>query len=455
VFALGIAACGSPAGGPADIDSGYGGNGSNDGNDTGGGILSSAKAITVFTLGGVSGKIIGTDIRVKGVSLYVDATLRNFKSLTPDGITHTSASVSPGVDAARDFTKPVTYTVTAQDGTTATYTVRVTQAPLPGDTDIGDYLTAASGLYDGTPGDPIPLPVAINLADPGWADLLSAIQSAGKYVALDLSACTPAAAEFDPGAANPGEKWIVSLVLPDGATGVKAGDYDDTKPFDVTDTRAFRYFKALTRVAGAGITDIGANAFRHCKTLTTASFPAVKTIGERAFNGCEALTAADFPAAETIGEYAFINCDALITADFPAAAAIGEAAFRHCDVLSTVDLPKAATIGESAFQYCDALTTVSLPEAETIGGYAFQNCTSLTTVILPAVTAIGNNAFYNNIALTAVSLPEAETIGDDAFYKCTALTMVDLPKAETIGAYAFESTGAQALAVYLSILPLI
>jgi hypothetical protein len=40
-------------------------------------------------------------------------------------ITHTGASVSPDNDVAQDFTSPVTYTVTAADGSTAEYTVTV------------------------------------------------------------------------------------------------------------------------------------------------------------------------------------------------------------------------------------------------------------------------------------------------------------------------------------------
>lgn len=50
----------------------------------------------------------------------------NIKALTPSIVISTGAKVSPASDVATDFTKPVTYTLTAEDGTTRTYVVTVT-----------------------------------------------------------------------------------------------------------------------------------------------------------------------------------------------------------------------------------------------------------------------------------------------------------------------------------------
>jgi hypothetical protein len=49
----------------------------------------------------------------------------NLASLTP-AIVHTGASISPASGVAQDFTSPVTYTVTAEDGTKKAYAVTVT-----------------------------------------------------------------------------------------------------------------------------------------------------------------------------------------------------------------------------------------------------------------------------------------------------------------------------------------
>ncbi|MFT3839464.1 MAG: hypothetical protein QM723_20945 [Myxococcaceae bacterium] len=80
---------------------------------------SSSKEITSFTINGVSGGINGTSI---SLTLPVGT---NAASLTPQ-IAHTGASINPPSGAAHDFTNPVTYTVTAADGSTRDYQVSVT-----------------------------------------------------------------------------------------------------------------------------------------------------------------------------------------------------------------------------------------------------------------------------------------------------------------------------------------
>lgn len=79
---------------------------------------SSAKEITRFTLAGVDGAINGT-----GISLALPAGT-NVTRLVP-AIVHTGASISPAGGVAADFTSPVSYTVTAADGSTRTYVVTV------------------------------------------------------------------------------------------------------------------------------------------------------------------------------------------------------------------------------------------------------------------------------------------------------------------------------------------
>jgi hypothetical protein len=259
---------------------------------------------------------------------------------------------------------------------------------------------AASPAGTGT--DPVILPVKINLADPdgdGWADLLSAISDGGKYVALDLSESTMIGTEFDPRPRAPGagESLVVSLVLPDAAAGIKAGD-----PGDV----AFKRFSALKEVHAASVTDISGAAFANCGALTTVSFP----------------------EAASIGNFAFANCG-LIAAAFPGATGIGDGAFYACGALIAVSFPRATGVGDGAFYACGALTTVSFPEVTNIGGDAFAFCAALTTAAFPRVTGIGNFAFEGCAALTTASFPEAVNIGHIVFsgIGSTALT-VTLPR---------------------------
>jgi hypothetical protein len=319
-----------------------------------------------------------------------------------------------------------------------------------------------------TPNNPVFLPV--NLETGNWPALLSVIQTAGKYVALDISAGAMMGVgtdtEFDPGTADTGKRFIVSLVLPDAALSIKAGSASPDIP-------SFIYFTALREVTGAKIETIGVFAFIHCTSLTTLDFPAAVTIDNYVFYGCTSLTTLDLPAAKTIGFEAFRYSTGLITINLPVVETIGNEAFQGCTSLSEMNLPASLTsIGRNPFMYCVNLTTitvnsgnqhfkaqndmllnkagttliaypgasgaVTVPGITSIGEYAFAGCTSLTTLNLPAAKTLGEGAFGECTALQTVSLPAAETIGEYAFAVCTGLTTLNLPAAKTIGGMAFS-----------------
>jgi hypothetical protein len=303
-----------------------------------------------------------------------------------------------------------------------------TETPVSGDTtvyakwfsagNIADYLNGQSGGAD--PGDPVLLAVNLDLAA-DWESLLSTIDSSGKYVSLDLSACAMDGTEFDPGTATGADK-ITALVLPGTAKSVQAGNYDDA---------AFKAFTGLASISGAGVEIVGNFAFRDCTSLTTVSLPVAQTIGYYAFFGCTDLTTVSLPVAQGIGNSAFDGCTGLTTVSLPVAQGIGDSAFDGCTGLTTVSLSVAQTIGFQAFYDCTDLTTVSLPAAQTIGDWAFRGCTSLTEVSLPMAQTIGDLAFYNCTDLTAVSLPAAQTIGDWAFILCPNLITITVDPANT------------------------
>jgi hypothetical protein len=305
-------------------------------------------------------------------------------SLTPTITLSPGASIDPPSSTAQNFTNPVTYTVTAADGTPATWTVTVTRrATLISIAEVTAYLAAATGSYTASP-----LPVTLDNLSTYWGDLCATIT---KYVDLDLSTCTMSGTEFDPVASSAsGKDKIVSLTLPKNAISLKAGS---------SALPTFYYFTALKSVTGENIQNIGDYSFRNSSTLKTVSFLKAETIGNDAFYDT-ALETADFPLAVSVGNDAFYNT-----------------------ALKAVNLPKAETIGSYAF-YNTALKTADFPLAETIGDCAFLGCT----------------------ALKAVNLPKAETIGSYAFGYCTALEEVNLPKAKTISS-AFAYTGDTALSI--------
>ena len=84
-------------------------------------IESSDKEIIFFEISNIKG-IINADAKTVHLNLSnsVDIT-----SLSPTVLVSQKATVSPASGVVQDFTNPVIYTVTAEDGSTATYTVSV------------------------------------------------------------------------------------------------------------------------------------------------------------------------------------------------------------------------------------------------------------------------------------------------------------------------------------------
>jgi hypothetical protein len=308
-----------------------------------------------------------------------------------------------------------TFTLTALDiggNRSGGVTIKLTPRLIISLAEVADYLNAAPGGASAS--DPVPLPVNIS-KNSEWEFLLDVIQTAGKYIALDLSACSIGGPEFDLRAPSRAQ-YIASLILPNAATSVKAGRY-----FSST----FQDFTSLRSIAGTNVLNIGDYAFSSCNSLETVSFP----------------------VAETIDVYAFSDCSALETVSLPVAVSIGREAFSHCTSLETVSLPVAETIGGAAFSDCTSLETVSLPAAETIGVSAFYACTVLETVNLPAAVTIAHDAFRNCASLRTVNLAAAENIGAFNFYDCPSLRTVNLPVVENIGFAAFSYIGSSALTI--------
>lgn len=85
------------------------------------------KAITLFSLNGISPAVTGV---IDGVNISLIVPLNtNVTALVPTIATSAKATVSPATGIAQNFTNPVSYTVTAEDGSTQTYNVTVVINP--------------------------------------------------------------------------------------------------------------------------------------------------------------------------------------------------------------------------------------------------------------------------------------------------------------------------------------
>ncbi|QHV97897.1 RCC1 domain-containing protein [Spirosoma endbachense] len=92
---------------------------------------SSAKVISGFTFSNITPAVAGT---INSTSRTISATVANGTDLTklvPTITISAKATVSPASGVATNFTNPVTYTVTAEDGTSSMYTVTVELGAAP------------------------------------------------------------------------------------------------------------------------------------------------------------------------------------------------------------------------------------------------------------------------------------------------------------------------------------
>jgi len=198
--------------------------------------------------------------------------------------------------------------------------------------DTGENNTSNPVVNPGdTPDNPIARIENRQLTTANWATLLNEIEADGKYVDLDLSACTrgnqtSGGGLWNDGSFNPdpslptiekGKSKIVSLILPEDATSIPDGTY--YPPTDLGGERYginFRFFSNLKSIKGTNITTIGRNAFNNLGTHSTGAgqgvlanidFPNVTKISGDAFNGCYSLISANIPKVETIEMQAFIH----------------------------------------------------------------------------------------------------------------------------------------------------
>jgi hypothetical protein len=267
-----------------------------------------------------------------------------------------------------------TYTPPASP-TTGTITLTATLTPF--ESEIAALLAS----------QPAPVTLTLDIAlgtmtatDSGWQKLLTVIETAGKEVILDLSACTMIGTTFNPvSSVATGKDKIVSITLPNAATGITAGAFN---------LPTFANFTSLQSVSGANITSVSNYAFQNLTSLKNVNFPKLTSIVAAAFLGCTSLELTSLPAGIT---------------------SIGDSAFEGCTNLALTELPAGiTTIGVQSFFNCTNLALTSLPAGLTsIGGQAFRGCTSLTQVTILATTppTLGTYVFFNTHADLVIRVP--------------------------------------------------
>jgi hypothetical protein len=224
------------------------------------------------------------------------------------------------------------------------------------------------------------------------------VESAGRYVVLDLSACAAPNNTVGNMTVIKDNVYIKSIIFPSTATSIE----DD--------------------------------AFDKCKELTSITIPSsVTSVTEDAFDECTGLTSFTVAAANT----AYTSVDGVLFNKDKTTLIL----YPEGKSGSSYTIPASVTsIGYCAFEDCASLTSVTRPGSVTsIGDLAFCK-TSLTSVTIPdGVTSIGDGAFYKCTNLTSVTIPAGVTVIGDRAFQNNQLTSVILPNSvTTIGAYAFS-----------------
>ncbi|MDR1788546.1 MAG: leucine-rich repeat domain-containing protein [Treponema sp.] len=238
--------------------------------------------------------------------------------------------------------------------------------------------------------NPYTITLTSNNINANWGAINNAVFSAGKYVILDLSACSASGGTIESYSLPSNDDncikdndYLKGLILPDSLKNIGGGAFSDCT--------------GLTSVTtGNSVTSIGGGAFSGCTGLTSVTIGnSVTSIGGGAFSDCTGLTSVTIGNSVTsIGGYAFSGCTGLTSVTIGnSVTSIGDGAFINCIYLANIDIP----------------TSV-----ESIGNQAFGNCASLAAVTVrrfggkPQITSIGSSAFfsrYRNSALTHIYVP--------------------------------------------------
>ena len=311
---------------------------------------------------------------------------------------------------------------------------------------ISDYLAKQKGGRD--PDKAINLVLeSIPLSTDNWFAILDAINTADKFVNLDLFDCIGSDngygecldaynGAFDPqNTREEGKNKIISIILPSAATKIMYAYFP-----------AFQYFINLRSISAPNVSDIGGNVFAGLGNLISVSFPNVTSIGSEAFARCTSLSSITIPASITLVDNPFYGCVSL-------------SSFILTDSgnLSTIESGKILVRNDTELAaYPSAKGNITIPNYITkIGNGAFAGCSGLINVIIPnSVENIGDKAFSGNMSygadmnITAIEIPSSvKSIGNGAFDGNKITSLVIPNSVVSLGNSAFRENPLASLTI--------
>jgi hypothetical protein len=394
----------------------------------------SDKAITAFD---IMSPVIATgfiDEGTKTIAVTIPYSYGTAVTSLIPTIKHTGVSVSPPSDTAQDFTGSVSYTVTAADGSTETYTVMVTVASTSDKAITGFNITspvnATGSINEGAKTIAVAVP---------YGTVLTGLTTAITHTGASINPASGAVQNFTSSvfyivAAEDGSTvtYTVTVTVTSVLNTVEAiTDYLNTAAepvslpvhINLADPSPNGWTGLLDVIAAVNKT---VNLDLSACTMTGTEFDPNYMIstGKNKIVSLILPIAAESIRAGTDSNYTFQHFTALTGVTGVNIETIGQYTFIHRTTLTSANFLNATTIGQLAFFGCTSLTAADFPAVETIVNSAFVNCTSLTSVSLPSLTNLGQQAFQGCTGLSSVNLPASlTTIGNNPFVGCTGLTI--------------------------------
>jgi hypothetical protein len=401
--------------------------------------VSSAPAITSFSVAGVSGEI-------NAAAKTINAAVPWFEGIDPAALAveikiAEGASITPVFSGTGDFSKSQIITVRDADGNTDRYkvSVYVLFEGEEGLKQLYDYASMERGVHTADN----PLYIALTgLEFKRYTETINGRASAyladhisyylrEQHAALDLSRCTGSSIASTGINSHAAFYRVTSIILPATVRVINPAGRENTGLF---------YYGVLTTVEfPPDLKEIGGGAFGYCTSLKSVEFPpALKTIGYEAFwhsgleevqfnQGLESISSFAFSSTRlktlvlpssvtTVGNSAFSRTP-LETADLSATKiTVAETwIFNECGRLKEIKLPNTIEdVKTRALAEIPAVKTIDLSACSIYETLAeFRNDTSLETLIFPKTLEFWQIKAYD------LKSPNSETF--DSFYGCDSL----------------------------------